>query len=269
MEFRDDGLVRFAAEGALALPADGIEGFVAHDGARVRYVSFGAGEAVILLHGGMGNAGNWGFQVPAVVASGRRAIVIDSRGHGRSTRDARPFSYEIMAGDVFAVMDALKVRRAAILGWSDGACTGLAMAKRIPERVAGVLFFACNVDATGTKPFEMTEAIGRCLERHKADYAALSPTPERFEQLMADLGVMQGSQPNYSAADLMAITVPVTVVQAEFDEFIRPEHAAYLARTIPGATLVELSGVSHFAPVQRPDVFNTAMLGWLAGLSAG
>ncbi len=177
MDFRDDELERFEAEGALLLPAGGIEGFVVHDGAQIHYLSYGSGEAVILLHGGMGNARNWGYQVPAVVASGRRAIAIDSRGHGRSTRDTRPFSYEIMAGDVLAVMDALDLRRAAIVGWSDGACIGLAMARRAPHRVAGVFFFACNVDATGTRPFEMTSAIGRCLARHRADYAALSATP--------------------------------------------------------------------------------------------
>ena len=62
---------------------------------------------------------------------------------------------------------------------------------------------------------------------------------------------MQRDQPNYSAADLATITVPVTVAQAENDEFIEPEHAEYIARTIPGARFELLAGVSHFAPVQR------------------
>ena len=52
-------------------------------------------------------------------------------------------------------------------------------------------------------------------------------------------------------------------VQSEHDEFIKPEHADYLARTIPGAKLILLPGVSHFAPLQRPDEFNRVLLAFL------
>ena len=74
---------------------------------------------------------------------------------------------------------------------------------------------------------------------------------------------MQGSQPDYSADDLRAVTVPVTVALAEQDEFIRPDHARYIAGTIPAAELVELPGVSHFAPLQDPARFNAAVLAFL------
>lgn len=78
---------------------------------------------------------------------------------------------------------------------------------------------------------------------------------------------MQRTQPNYSAADLATIHVPVTIVHAEHDEFIKPEHAQYLARTIPDAKFVFLPEVSHFAPVQRPALFNRAVLDFLDSLS--
>ena len=70
------------------------------------------------------------------------------------------------------------------------------------------------------------------------DYAELSPTPDAFERMFEGLQPMQREQPNYSAADLASITVPVTVAQAEHDEFIKPEHAEYIAPTIPGARYV-------------------------------
>ncbi len=60
--------------------------------------------------------------------------------------------------------------------------------------------------------------------------------------------------------------MPVTVAHSEYDEFIRHEHAAYLARTIPGATFVLLQGVSHFAALQRPAVFNAAVKEFLEAL---
>jgi len=58
--------------------------------------------------------------------------------------------------------------------------------------------------------------------------------------------------------------VPVVIAQSEHDEFIKPEHAEHLARSIPNAELVVLPGVSHFAPLQRPELFNSAMLTFLA-----
>ncbi|WP_328766240.1 alpha/beta fold hydrolase [Devosia aurantiaca] len=113
----------------------------------------------------------------------------------------------------------------------------------------------------------MSDRIGKCLERHQKDYAALSPKPEQFDAMSAALQIMQREQPNYSAEDLRSVAVPVTIAQAEGDEFIRPEHARYIAETIPGTTFVDLPGVTHFAPVQKPDLFNTAVLNFLTRLA--
>jgi pimeloyl-ACP methyl ester carboxylesterase len=266
MPFNDDELLRFEAEGAAPLPITEEQGYVEHEGARIWHSTYGVGAPVILLHGGLGHGGNWGYQVAALVESGYRAVVVDSRGHGRSTRDGRPFSYELMAGDVLAVMDTLGMERAALVGWSDGACTALVLAAKDPSRVTGVFFFACNMDPSGVKPFEETPTLKRCFARHGKDYEALSATPGEFKALVEDVSLMQRTQPNYSAEDLARIRVPVAIVQSEHDEFIKREHAEYLARSIPAAELIELEGVSHFAPLQRPDLFNGAMLGFLSRL---
>jgi pimeloyl-ACP methyl ester carboxylesterase len=112
-----------------------------------------------------------------------------------------------------------------------------------------------------------------------APVAARRPRPRRqlglpgsgqFEAFVAAVSLMMKSQPNYSALDLARIAVPTAIVHAEHDEFIRRDHAEYLARTIPGASWVLLPGVSHFAPLQRPERFNDAMLDFLgaAGTSA-
>ncbi|QQR41021.1 alpha/beta fold hydrolase [Devosia rhizoryzae] len=262
--FSDDALDIFAADGPPALPPGGDT--IERDGTRLWFASWGQGPAVLLLHGGMGNANNFGHQVPALLDAGYQVIVMDSRGHGRSSWNGGAFSYTDMAEDAFAVLDRLGIGKAAVVGWSDGACTGLAMAKQHKERVSGVFFFACNVDATGGLPFVMSDRIGKCLERHQKDYAALSPKPAQFDAMSAALQVMQREQPNYSAEDLSTIGVPVTVAQAEGDEFIRPEHARYIAETVPGARFIDLPGVTHFAPVQQPALFNSAVLNFLGPL---
>ena len=79
--------------------------------------------------------------------------------------------------------------------------------------------------------------LDRCFSRHAKDYARLSATPDQFDAFCEAVGLMQKTQPNYTAHDLAAIRVPVTIVQSEHDEFIKREHAEYLARSIPGAEL--------------------------------
>jgi pimeloyl-ACP methyl ester carboxylesterase len=259
----DDDLRKFEAEGAAPLLTANNQGQVENNGAQIWYSSHGSGSPVILLHGGLGHSGNWGYQVPALIDSGYRAILIDSRGHGRSTRDARPYTYELMASDVLAVMDVLHLEQAALVGWSDGACTALILAAQSPSRVAGVFFFACNMDPSGVKPFEATPTINRCFNRHTKDYAQLSATPNQFEDFVAAVSLMQRTQPNYTAHDLARISVPVAIVQSEHEEFIKREHAEYLAHSIPNAELITLNGVSHFAPLQRPEQFNAAVLAFV------
>jgi pimeloyl-ACP methyl ester carboxylesterase len=249
------------------LPAWDMEGRVSHAGARIWFAAFGAGPPVILLHGGSGSSDLWGGQVPALVAAGRRVIVIDSRGHGRSTRDARPLGYELMETDVVAVMDALSVPKADVVGWSDGAIIALVMAMKDPARESRVFAFGANMNVNGLNPLG---ALAPILPRVEAmlseDYARISETPKGYGALARDVLAMQLSQPNYTSAQLAAIQGPqIEIVDADHEEFILKQHTQYLARAIPGAKLLILTGVSHFAPLQDPDGFNKAVLDFIGG----
>jgi len=66
----DDELIQFEAEGAAPLPTPDQQGYVHNEGARIWYAAFGSGAPVILLHGGLGLSGNWGYQIPALVNAG-------------------------------------------------------------------------------------------------------------------------------------------------------------------------------------------------------
>jgi pimeloyl-ACP methyl ester carboxylesterase len=84
----DDDLIGFDEIG-LTLPPEYAQGRVENAGASIWYADYGgSGRAVILLHGGMGNSGNFGKQVPDLRAAGYRVVAIDSRGQGRSSRDS-------------------------------------------------------------------------------------------------------------------------------------------------------------------------------------
>ena len=255
-----------ALPGPAALQQARAAGYAPHDGARIYYAVYGSGTPVVLLHGGLANHHYWGDQVPALVKAGYRTILIDSRGHGRSTRDARPFTYELMASDVVAVMDRLAIRKAAVVGWSDGAIVGLVMAMKSPERVSRVFAFAANMDPSGVKPDTETNPTFARFEGEAARaYAAQSPTPNGFPAFHAAISRMWDTEPNYTAADLARIHTPVAIVDGDHDEAIERAHTEYLARSIPGAQLVILPDVSHFAMLQNPAEFNAAVLSFLRG----
>src|SRR3546814_4153654 len=108
-----------------------------------------------------------------------------------------------MASDVRAFMDALRLEQAAVVGWSDGACIGLILAMQTPSRIAGVFFFGCNMDPSGTKEIAQPNPIlDRCFGRHAKDYALLSATPDGFQEFAEAVGEMMKTQPNYAAHDL-------------------------------------------------------------------
>jgi pimeloyl-ACP methyl ester carboxylesterase len=263
-ETLDYELLHFATQGAPTLRVANEEGYVERAGARIWYASHGSGPPVLLLHGGLGHSGNWGYQLPTLLNSGRSVILIDSRGHGRSTRDDQPYSYELMADDAFAVLERLSIPSAAVIGWSDGACTGLAMAGKNQSRVERLFFFACNVDASGTKELSWPNPIlERCLSRHIEDYKRLSATPNDFEAFSKALEQMMRTQPNYSADQLANLDVHAWIALGEHDEFIKREHAEYIATHIPRARFVLLPRLSHFAPLQDPASFSHVLTDFL------
>jgi pimeloyl-ACP methyl ester carboxylesterase len=98
----------------------------------------------------MGNSNYWGLQIPAL-AWHYQVIVLDSRGHGRSTRNREAITYHLMATDVLSLMDALHVTKAAPVGWSDGAIIGLDIAIHHPDRLTKLFAFAANSDTSGVK----------------------------------------------------------------------------------------------------------------------
>lgn len=222
---------------------------------------FGKGYPVLFSHGGMGHSGNWAFQVSEVVNAGYQVILTDTRGHGKSTRGNSLYSYDLLASDIEIVMNYLAIQSAILVGWSDGACSSLTLALKRPHRVKGLIFFGCNVNEQGLRDdLIISTTIENCIERHKTDYRELSPFPDQFEALFKDLEAMQKFQPNYHKPDLASVSVPVTVLHAEHDEFIREDHELFIAQCISNAEFEIIPGVSHFAPIQNPQLFNSILL---------
>src|SRR5579872_227492 len=183
---------------------------------------------------------------------------MDSRGHGRSARDARPFAYDLMASDVLALMDRLHIAKAAIVGWSDGAIIGLDLAIHHPDRVNGVFAFAANSNPSGVQDVNKSPVFSAFIARAAKEYEALSPTPHEYKSFLAQITKMWATQPFFDSA-LGNIRVPVWIVDADHDEAIKRENTLFMADHIPGASLLLLPGVSLFASPQDPETFRFAV----------
>ena len=233
------------------------------NGITIHYAMYGQGSPVIFLHGGLANTDYWGDQVPAVAAH-HTVILMDSRGHGRSTRDARPYGYDLMADDVTALMDSLKIAKADIVGWSDGAILGIDLAMRHKERVGKVFAFAANTVTSGVKDgVEKNPTFAAYIERAGREYAAHSATPKDYDSFVDQISKMWAEQPNWSDAQLKAIDTPILVVDGDHDEAIKREHTEYIAAMIPHTGQLILPNTSHFAFLQDPRQFNFVILHFL------
>jgi pimeloyl-ACP methyl ester carboxylesterase len=233
------------------------------NGIKVHYAIYGEGSPVIFLHGGLANTDYWGNQAPAVAAH-HTVILMDSRGHGRSTRDARPYGYDLMADDVVALMDALKIPKADIVGWSDGGIIGIDLAMRHKDRVGKVFAFAANTVTSGVvEGVEKNPTFAAYIERAGHEYAEHSATPKEYDAFVDQISKMWADQPNWTDDQLKAIDTPVLVVDGDHDEAIKRAHTEYIAATIPHAGLLILPNASHFAFLQDPKMFNFAILHFL------
>lgn len=238
-------------------------GEIRANGIGIHYAIYGQGSPVVFLHGGLANTDYWGNQIPAVAAH-HTVILIDSRGHGRSTRDTRPYGYDLMADDVVAVLDLLKIPKADIVGWSDGGILGIDLALRHKDRVGKVFAFAANTVTSGVKEgVEKNPTFAAYIERAGHEYEAHSATPKEYNAFVDQISKMWAGQPNWTDEQLKSIETPILVVDGDHDEAIKREHTEYIAATIPHAGLLILPNVSHFAFLQDPALFNSTVLHFL------
>ena len=249
-----------------AMPEAASSGMAPVNGIQMYYATYGAGDPVLLIHGGLGNADIWANQV-ADLMTDHLVIVADSRGHGRSTRTEEPFGYDLMASDYLALLDYLKVDKVDLVGWSDGGIIGLDIAMSHPERLDHLFAHAANITTDGVDPTVGDDPVfmGIYAAWMGEDYAKLSPTPDQFDAFIAQISEMWASQPNWTDDQVKAITVPTAVVVGDHDEAILPAHSEKIAALIPGAKLVILPEASHFAMLQAPAEYTAAIRSFIDG----
>ena len=247
------------------LPRAAHSGYAAVNGIHMWYAEFGEGRPVLLLHGGLGNSNYFGNLATFLVKHHFQVIVADCRGQGRSSRSTRPYSYHLMVSDVLALLDHLKLEKVDLVGWSDGGIIGIDIAIHHPERLNRLFVFGANTNLSGVIADGDKSPVFRAyLRRTRNEYEQLSKTPSQYDALMEQMGRMWGTEPQYTTAQLESIKAPTTIADGQYDEIIKQSHDRYMAASIPGARLVILPNVSHFALLQDPQLFDSAVLAALS-----
>ena len=208
----------------------------------------GTGEPLILLHGNGEDRTYFAGQIPHF--SQRFTVyALDTRGHGKSPRGTEPFTLSQFADDLKDFMDAQRIDRAHVLGFSDGANIAMLFARKYPERLLSLVLNSGNLDPAG-----LTQDI---LDEIRAAYAKVGGKRTEAERTEAALLGLMLFEPHIKPETLSQINVPTLVIAGDRD-VIRPEHTRLIAESIPHAELVILPG-THGVAEESPEAFNDAL----------
>ena len=222
------------------------------NGANIYYVDEGSGPPILLVHGFASSIeGNWRFTgvIDALVASGRRVVALDCRGHGKSDKPHDPAAYgtNTMAQDAVALMDHLRIERADLMGYSMGGYIATSLVIHHPDRFrSAVIGGAGERVLTGDFDAIATTHIADALD--SPDGATANPIAKQFRtfaeangnDLKALAAVMRAGRPRVDASKLSGISIPVLVIAGESDPLVG--NVARFAEAIPGSRLTKLPG---------------------------
>jgi 3-oxoadipate enol-lactonase len=248
----------------------------------IYYEVHGAGPRTLVLVRGLGsNLLSWYEQID-VLSRHYKCVVFDNRGAGRTDKPDAPYSIKQMADDTAALLDALRIGRAALLGISMGGmiaqefalhhqqklsclilgCThfgGAGVAQSPPEIVAAVM---AGTNATPQQQKQQLQAVfcddtierrPEVVEKHHRIRAQYPIPPFAFVHQIAAIGSFAAS------ARLDRIRVPTMVITGREDRLVAPQNSKLIADRIPGATLKELPG-GHLFMAEYPEQFNRAVI---------
>lgn len=232
-------------------------------GIRTWYDELGTGEPLVLLHpGGAGvDARAWGPNLPAL-AERFRVFTPERRAHGRTPDVDGPITFELMADDTIAFLDAVVGEPAHVMGCSDGAIVALLVALRRPDLVRKLVFIGGVFHRDGWAPgvIDPANAPPEFLEQL---YGELSPDgPEHYRVVVEKLAKMHVEGPTLTVADLTRIANRTLVMMGDDDE-VEVEHAIELYRSLPDGELAIIPGTSHGLLVEKPALCNTVVIDFL------
>ncbi len=245
--------------------------FAKVNGIDLYYETYGQGEPLLLIHGFQGSGAVWGPVIPDF-AKKYKVIVVDMRGHGRSSMNppnATTFSHKQSALDMFALLDHLGIQKIKAMGISSGGMTLLHMATQQPSRMEAMVLIGATiyfgeparqimrretVESMSEKDWEFARRIHK---RGDDQIRALRTQFHNFKDSYQDM--------NFTPPLLGTITASTLIVHGDRDVFFPPEIPVTMYCSVPKSYLWIIPNGSHVPIVQHADEFNRIAGEFLSG----
>jgi pimeloyl-ACP methyl ester carboxylesterase len=222
----------------------------------------GAGEPLLLLHGGLSNSDALLNSIGSGLAEQFRVVAFDRRGHGYTADTNAGFHYDDMAAEAVRVLEDVVGGPAHLVGWSDGGIVALLVALRRPDLVHKLVVIGANYHFDGVMPVEqdpqspVPEELGKAYIERSPDGA------EHLEVVVRKSLAMFSSEPTLTTADITRITQPVLVMVGDDDLATLP-HTVSLYESLPEGRLAVVPGASHALPLEQPEAVTGLILNFL------
>ncbi|HVO71653.1 MAG TPA: alpha/beta fold hydrolase [Aggregatilineaceae bacterium] len=257
------------------------------DSVTLHYVERGQGTPVVFLHGFPFDHAIWQAQVAALRDS-FRLILPDLRGHGQSPVPAGVYRMELMAQDVFALLDDLNIERAVWVGHSMGGYVTMAALRAAPERIAGIGLVATHplrdpddrrAGRLATAENVLTEGSGMVAQNmirmvFAPGFDLDSPPARALFDLMSRTsplgiaGAQRGMAERPDSVETLRHTrVPAVVIAGLGDQIVDPDVMRQMARDIPHGRLVEIVDAGHMPMIEQPDATTAALREFIESIS--
>lgn len=266
--------------------------FASINGIQINYDVHGSGDALVLISGLGYDKWQWHMMVPGL-AEHFTVITLDNRGAGDSDKPAGPYTASLLAADVAALLDALHMERAAVMGHSMGGFVAQAFALEHADRLTKLILSATNfggprhIPITAEAMAVLTDTKSDPIERLRRgiaiscaagfadahpdlvqmwiDYRVAHPIDPAGYQAQLAIGLGLLAEAACFEHKLSAITAPTLILFGAQDKVVPPGNAELLARQIPHSTIALLPDAGHFFPFETPDAANAVIVNFLKG----
>jgi pimeloyl-ACP methyl ester carboxylesterase len=226
------------------------------------YDEHGSGAPLVLMHGGLADAR---FFDPNLGALSERFDVYtpERRGHGHTPDVPGPITYQLMADDTIAFLEAVVGEPADLVGHSDGAFVAMLVAMQRPELVKRLVLISGGFNKSGEAAPDMEWNVDELEQFLGPAYGEVSPDgKEHFRVIATKIGDMAAVEPNLQASELAKVTQR-TLVMFSDDDLMTPAHAVEMYEALPNAELAIVPGTSHFLTQEKPHLVNQLVLDFL------
>jgi len=259
--------------------AQGTGARVKVNGMQMYYEVSGAGEPLVVLHGAYMNIPTMGAIIPQL-AKTHKVYALELQGHGRTTDIDRPITYQNLADDVAAFMDAVGLPKADVFGYSMGAGAGLQFAIRHPAKLNKLVAASVAYDLKGWQP-EFTAMIPSMTVQmivgmpFAADYRKLAANPDGFPELARKLIALE-KEPMAWGEQVKTVKAPVLIIAGDAD-VATLEHTVALfkllgggvmgdmGKPLPASRLAVLPATSHTAVITQAELLHALIEPFLKG----